>query len=626
MPKSSSGSSSAARLQRAGGASLGIASPSRAAYRTCSWAASCGQAQLSDAAAGKAASLPRRSSWLTASAPASPAKTLEKTLARASPRRASPRRASPRSVFADAPVALGPTLRSEWVKKVSSGIYDYENAPRGVRADRAVALAAVARYGRDLQHAPRRLRGDRDVVLTAVKDDASALEFVHGIELNDTEFMLRAVRENFEVTRYASSDKTVVLAGIEETHRALQLASHDLQCDPDVQRAFWIKKVSSTVWNKRMREYQGAITFKEAPKAVRWDKDVTIAAVKNVGRALKFTCKSLRNDRDVVLAAVQCDGTALQFAEEDMCDEKGIAIAAVTNQGVALEFVSEDLRGDPDVVLPAVMQQGLALGHAAEECRASKSIVLPAVRQNFEAMRYADDSKKLALAAIDVDYRTYHLAAKHLQKLPIVVEAYWTKRGDKMTAVDQASLDGSLLQDADSSWTHDKDIVVAAVRSRGMMLQHAAEFLKGDKDVALAAVECEGSALQFANAERVSDKSIVVPAIRCEPLALRFASEALQKDKEAVAIAVALDGDALEYADSACKFDKDIVLAAVRSRPASLRFASKHLSNDKAIVTAAVLGDLAALKYAGEDAQNDPDVREAAGLKEGTSEPASDGP
>jgi len=104
--------------------------------------------------------------------------------------------------------------------------------------DKATALQAVERDGRDLRFASKELRGDKEVVLQAVRASGSALGYASGILQADKDVVLEAVRKNGFALEFATgalrADKDVVLEAVRQHGLALRAASDDLQADKDM--------------------------------------------------------------------------------------------------------------------------------------------------------------------------------------------------------------------------------------------------------------------------------------------------------------------------------------------------------------------------------------------------------
>jgi hypothetical protein len=113
-----------------------------------------------------------------------------------------------------------------------------------------------------------------------------------------------------------------------------------------------------------------------------------MAAVTQDGRALEFA-PAFQNDREVVMAAVKEIGTALLYASDDLKNDKDVVMAAVTQTGLALQFAPA-FQNDKDVVMAAVKQFGLALEFAT--LRADPDVACAAVKNNPNALEFVDPS------------------------------------------------------------------------------------------------------------------------------------------------------------------------------------------------------------------------------------------
>ncbi|CAE7370560.1 truC [Symbiodinium natans] len=131
--------------------------------------------------------------------------------------------------------------------------------------------------------------------------------------------------------------------------------------------------------------------LRNAPCALRGDREVVLAAVARDGSALQFAADALKGDREVVLAAVEHDGWALEFATDALKGDREVVRAAVEQDGWALEFAADEMRGDREVVLAAVKQSGRAFKHAADALREDRDFVLAAVKEDGTALSFASE-------------------------------------------------------------------------------------------------------------------------------------------------------------------------------------------------------------------------------------------
>ncbi|CAJ1351090.1 unnamed protein product, partial [Effrenium voratum] len=157
-----------------------------------------------------------------------------------------------------------------------------------------------------------------------------------------------------------------------------------------------------------------------------------------------------------------------------------------------------------------------------------------------------------------------------------------------------AQEDWSALLKEPEAWQY-RSVVLAAVRSSGWALQHAAA-LRADAEVVRAAVEQNGLALQFADAALARDPDLVLAAAARSGRAFAFAAEELRKSRNFALKAVARNGHVLKYVDEAMR-DEELVEAAVVSTESSalaevlgkkeaLRHRIKHVLQDRGVLGA----------------------------------------
>ena len=99
------------------------------------------------------------------------------------------------------------------------------------------------------------------------------------------------------------------------------------------------------------------------------------------GQALKFASEALRNDKEVVLAAVKQNGYALHFASEKLKNNKDFVLDCIKQHphfsytiGRLTSTISKQLSNDKDVIMAAVNNYGLALEYASERLKDDKKL------------------------------------------------------------------------------------------------------------------------------------------------------------------------------------------------------------------------------------------------------------
>lgn len=93
------------------------------------------------------------------------------------------------------------------------------------------------------------------------------------------------------------------------------------------------------------------------------------------------------------------------------------------------------------------------------------------------------------------------------------------------------------LMSLDAIYQDDQDIVMQAVKERGLLLKFASESLKDDKNIVLEAVKRDGDAFEYASNRLRGDREILLTASEgwfWNEKAFQYASEELRSDREVV--------------------------------------------------------------------------------------------
>lgn len=182
------------------------------------------------------------------------------------------------------------------------------------------------------------------------------------------------------------------------------------------QEAEWLMTVTNS-WTR----------FLGAPREIRADYEVALAAVTQKGSLLNYASQELRADLRVVLAAVQNDGNALQFASEALRGDPEVVMRAVMADGRALGYAAPALRSDREIASAAVRCQPSALQYADEELRNDRELVLLAVHIDGNALRYAGRAARkdveVVVAAIKRKPKAFRYSVKEIRLHPDVLAA-----------------------------------------------------------------------------------------------------------------------------------------------------------------------------------------------------------
>mmetsp|Transcript_129760 Transcript_129760/g.403570 ORF Transcript_129760/g.403570 Transcript_129760/m.403570 type:complete len:288 (-) Transcript_129760:15-878(-) len=127
-------------------------------------------------------------------------------------------------------------------------------------------------------------------------------------------------------------------------------------------------------WAARAAEDRWAL--EDAPRWVRADRAVVLAAVRQHGSALEFAAEALRADHEVVLAAIHQDACALEFAVAELWHDRAFVRSAVSQNGLLLISAVEELRADEEIVVAAALQNRASLRWAADELKRDRGFLL----------------------------------------------------------------------------------------------------------------------------------------------------------------------------------------------------------------------------------------------------------
>ena len=120
----------------------------------------------------------------------------------------------------------------------------------------------------------------------------------------------------------------------------------------------------------------------EALRGLLERKSTAIATVQRYALDLRRLDNNMRADRDVVMAAVKQVGWSLGYASDDLKNERDIVKAAIDQNGLALGYASQEIRKDRSMVMAAINKTGYAYQYACAELKQDVSVAIAAVKQN----------------------------------------------------------------------------------------------------------------------------------------------------------------------------------------------------------------------------------------------------
>lgn len=363
--------------------------------------------------------------------------------------------------------------------------------------------------------------------------------------------------------------------------------------------------VLAALSSKSFKAHSGTLYY--ASPRLKSDREVVMQAVRFCPRSLLFASTELIADRQFILAAVRCNGMVLEFAPEQYKDDKEIVVEALKDkrhQSEQIKFASKRLHLDEEVVLQAVQSKGISSLAASDAVRNIREIVIAAVRENPSMLTKLTEEWKadrdVVLAAVRSRGEGYLLG--HAAK---------ALRADREVVLQAVKAGDDVVEPfayADEELQGDPDFVHQIVEIRGSAVTFASPELKRDRRIALAAVQNDGDAFMCINTSLQEDPDFVLEAVRVCGSVLRFVSDELRGNRWIVLEAVQNDGTALQFASQDLRADADVVFQAVRTFGLALVFASDKLKENHQIVLRAIHNDGRALNYANEELKKDRDL------------------
>ena len=485
---------------------------------------------------------------------------------------------------------------SFWYSDVIEILFKY--AKPDLRANKFIVMAAVKAKGVALAHASKELQNDKEIVLEAVKQDADAFKFASKELKWDKEvFLTIKMRGRASALEFASSEiqdeKELVITALEDDGIALKHASTKIQNDKKFIMALLVDPVRVNYWTI-------SNLFNYVSKELQDDKEITMAAIKKDGSALKHASKKLKNNREVVIAAVEESGWTLKYVSKELQADKEVVMAAVKHRGISLQYVSKELQADKEVVMAAVKQYGLALQYASKELQADKDIVIAAAIKSVTALKYASikmqkdsdvleplmpkniligraDDKEFVMRKLKIQPMAFQFVSKKLQvDREVAIAAFDNFKGSE----DELQ---KLLDLFPKELMADKKFCKVMIGDSGWIdtiAQYIPNNLLDDEDFMM---------YLFKNVEygrislpkKIENKDIITIALKYYSSVLQLATNKIKNDKEFIMTLIA-KGYPLVIADISKKLqnDKDIVMAAVAAEPLALIHASIKMQKD----------------------------------------------
>lgn len=321
------------------------------------------------------------------------------------------------------------------------------------------------------------------------------------------------------------------------------------------------------------------LRLKDFPKHIRTNKEVAFAAINQDLEAFHVIDASLKIHKPFLLACLEKQGNKFfeHYLPVELKNDYAFCLQAASRHGTIFACLPENFRAEGQMVLeafadyvpytaesapikakakafpfiqpkafqkhPALLNKilernGRVLKYLYPQNQTEERIRI-ALRKNYIAYKYIPEEKKkdekFLLEAIEINSEVFRYATPEQKK-------------DKNLVLKLMARNGRLLEHVDITLQIDREVVQAAVKMYGEVLQWAPAF-KDDFAIASLALDSNSSAIQFFGESLLSNKKLILKAVSLWSGALAYAHPDLKKDREVVLRAIEHDGAALDDAD-----------------------------------------------------------------------------
>lgn len=340
------------------------------------------------------------------------------------------------------------------------------------------------------------------------------------------------------------------------------------KCDDCDEEIRWDKAFEHEKWHVFEEVEKNAFKLLQKRKCYREDIDIVLAAVKQNGLVFKKLSENMKSKRLVALTAVQSNGFVLHDLPLSLQKEEAIAVEAVKSNWRVLKKIMMCHSTNPRVVIQGVAQNSRALLHADESLRKNPLFIVEAIKFYPNCIRYADKSLQ---------------CNRELFLLAVVKDTT-----------------GLIFRDlASNDAKSDVEIVIAALKNNGMMLEFVDHSLKRNLNIVRIAVCQNPYSIEFSDIK--NSEILFSQVVSIDGCLLRYGDLSIRKNRNIVLAAVTQKGDALQYAHSSLRKDRQVVLRAVKSFPFAIEWADESLRKDPSILYQVALENHAALQHANRD-------------------------
>lgn len=429
--------------------------------------------------------------------------------------------------------------------------------PERFALDQEIVLKAIALRPHSIKEIKRELFTNRDFLLRALKLNGKGLKYCDETMRKDKELALISVKNLGRAFKHVDED----LKKCEEIYSAA--AANDF--------AIALKYASEEQLNNRTfilsLVKQNGLILNYTPIQFKKDPEIALEAVKQNGNALEWVDDSLKLcNREITLAALQNAPSALFYAPDEFLKDKTLILELIQRYPRIYETIHyknslhykkiyEELLNDEEVTLAAVKGEGRMLAFAPALFQNNPKIVLQAVLNDPHSLHFASSYQKANREII------HEVVKKH----PYQALTYASENIQQDKTLILETLNTHIIG---RFFRNDEDVILALARKEGLLaFQFASDQLKNNKNFVLKIIKLcpieQNATLHYLSELMLEDRDVILALVQAKGLLLRWVPLQFKADKEIVLAAVKQNDYALEYASNNLKNDPEILASII---------------------------------------------------------------
>jgi hypothetical protein len=335
------------------------------------------------------------------------------------------------------------------------------------------------------------------------------------------------------------------------------------------------------------------VNLKDVPQELR-TPTLCHVAIASYANAIHHAPEPIRSDRALWLKLLPRAPELLYNAGLTVCSDSEILRLAIGVSSDALRRIhwTSALRADLNFATFLMDRHPTMLARFDAGVRSDRTVALAALHNPATTTmvhpRLYDDAV-YALAMVQRDGHLLKLVAPRLRQDDTILRTAITTtprtllkmrlplRGRRDLVEIAIAQDGSLLALSffKNLFSHDRTIVLSALKTCPEVFRHAAAPLRADREICLSALRGDPNNYQYLVGDLAQrDPEVLLAAGQTSLSGFQFASETIRDDRKEVLAAVATRGALLEFASTRLQADGEVVCTATENYPHAIRWAS----------------------------------------------------